>query len=107
MRKRRETSRDETLRTVGDDLTMRALAGSKLMHEDSNIHEPSGTILGQGIGVASDVNSSVMENVQNMPVVLGFAAPRPHDRRRTIVALVSASIISLVVWGLILALNLQ
>jgi hypothetical protein len=30
-----------------------------------------------------------------------------HERRRTVVALVSASIISLVVWGLIVALNVQ
>jgi hypothetical protein len=30
-----------------------------------------------------------------------------QERRRTIVALVSASIISLVVWGLIVALNVQ
>jgi hypothetical protein len=76
------------------------------MHEDSTTHL-SRANLGQGIVVASDVKASVMENVQKMPVVLGSAASRPHERRRTIVALVSASIISLVVWGLILALNLQ
>jgi hypothetical protein len=90
---------------------MRALAGLNLMREDSTTHELSRANLGQGIVVASDVKPSVMENVQKMPVVLGSAlgsaTSRPHERRRTIVALVSASIISLVVWGLILALNLQ
>lgn len=76
------------------------------MHEDQT-HEISRANLGQGIVIASDVKAAVMENVQKMPVVLGSATSRPHERRRTIVALVSASIISLVVWGLILALNLQ
>jgi hypothetical protein len=30
-----------------------------------------------------------------------------QERRRTVVALISASVISLVVWGLIVALNVQ
>ncbi|MDB4979954.1 MAG: hypothetical protein JWM82_706 [Myxococcales bacterium] len=77
------------------------------MHEDTMTHELSRANVGQGIGAASDVTPSVIENIQKMPVILAAAAARPHERRRTIVALVSASIISLVVWGLILALNLQ
>jgi hypothetical protein len=87
---------------------MRALAGLDLMHEHSTTHEMSRANSGQGIASASDVKASVMENIQKMPVIVGStASARPHERRRTIVALVSASIISLVVWGLILALNLQ
>jgi hypothetical protein len=30
-----------------------------------------------------------------------------HERRRTVTAIVSASIISLVVWGLVIALNVH
>ena len=86
---------------------MRALAGTTFMHEDDDNHESSRANLGQGITLASDVKASVMENVQKMPLVVSSAVPRAHEGRRTIVALVSASIISLVVWGLILALNLQ
>jgi hypothetical protein len=48
-----------------------------------------------------------MENVEKMSLVVPPAAPRLQERRRTIVAIVSASIISLVVWGLIVALKLQ
>ncbi len=77
------------------------------MHEDTTTHELSRANVGQGIAVASDVKPSVIENIQKMPVIVASTSARPHERRRTIVALVSASIISLVVWGLILALNLQ
>jgi hypothetical protein len=38
---------------------------------------------------------------------VGKAARQMQERRRTIVALVSASIISLVVWALVIALKLQ
>jgi hypothetical protein len=48
----------------------------------------------QGIRSPVDGTVSLMENAS-------------QERRRTIVALVSASIISLVVWGLIVALNVQ
>lgn len=48
----------------------------------------------QGSGHGVDVVLSPMENVT-------------QERRRTIVALVSASIISLVVWGLVVALNIH
>lgn len=48
----------------------------------------------QGLVEPVDGTSSAMENAI-------------QERRRTVVALVSASIISLVVWGLIVALNVQ
>jgi len=49
----------------------------------------------QGDSACADVRVSVME-------------PRGHgERRRTIVALVSASVISVLVWGLIVVLHVQ
>ena len=34
-------------------------------------------------------------------------APEQHEQKRTVVALVSASIISLVLWGLVVILNVH
>jgi hypothetical protein len=48
----------------------------------------------QASGTRADSGRSVLEN-------------RLGDRRRTIVALVSASVISVVTWGLVVALHLQ
>ncbi|HVZ72458.1 MAG TPA: hypothetical protein VHJ20_08795 [Polyangia bacterium] len=47
----------------------------------------------------------MMNDKSNAAVMPSSLAPQ--ERKRTIVALVSASIISLVVWGLILALKIQ
>jgi hypothetical protein len=38
---------------------------------------------------------------------MGNVESRIGERRRTVVALVSASVISLVIWGLVLALHVQ
>jgi hypothetical protein len=38
---------------------------------------------------------------------LEAAAPRSQEKARTILAVVAASVISLVVWGLIVALNVR
>jgi hypothetical protein len=37
----------------------------------------------------------------------GALAPRSQEKARTILAVVAASVISLVVWGLIVALNVR
>ncbi|HEY2729870.1 MAG TPA: hypothetical protein VGK52_08000 [Polyangia bacterium] len=50
----------------------------------------------------ADVVMSAIERRTNMTTM---TVQNPGDRRRTIVALVSASIISLMVWGLVVALN--
>src|SRR4051812_12348436 len=81
--------------------------GTKPMHHNQPSDESSGANRGQAITVATDVRSSPMENVAKMSMVVPPSAPGHHERRRTVVALVSASIISLVVWGLILALKIQ
>jgi hypothetical protein len=62
------------------------------MHESQALTVEGGAA--QGIRRPVDGALSLMENAS-------------QERRRTIVALVSASIISLVVWGLIVALNVQ
>ena len=44
--------------------------------------------------------------MENAAARVDIVAPAPiHERRRTIVALVSASVISLLVWVLVVALN--
>ena len=48
----------------------------------------------QGYGVRADVRMGSMEN-------------RVVEKRRTVLALVSASVISLVVWGLVIVLNVH
>jgi hypothetical protein len=65
----------------------------------------------QGIPRGVDVNVPGMQNVSlnaslnpRLDAALQNAS---QDRRRTVVALVSASIISLVIWGLIVALNVH
>ena len=50
-----------------------------------------------------DVGMPAMQNTAKV-AILESAAP---EGRRTILALVSASIISLVVWGLVIALNVH
>jgi hypothetical protein len=45
---------------------------------------------------------AAMHHPQKVPSIVG-----PSEGRRTIVALVSASIISLVVWGLVVVLNVH
>ena len=70
-------------------------------------HELSRAIPGQGTPSPTDVKPSPMENAEKMINIVGPIAVAPQERRRTIVAIVSASIISLVVWGLIVALKNQ
>jgi hypothetical protein len=48
-----------------------------------------------------------MQNAEKMVSMVAPVGVGPQERRRTIVAIVSASIISLVVWGLIVALKIQ
>jgi hypothetical protein len=75
--------------------------------DDNNTAAPSASNLGKGNTWPADVKSSAMANSTTMNGMLALAARGPQERRRTIVAIVSASIISLVVWGLIVALNIQ
>jgi hypothetical protein len=77
------------------------------MLTDINTHESRSSNRGQGILGPDDVKSSAMGNTQNTAVALASPAMPAQERRRTIVAIVSASIISLVVWGLIVALKIQ
>lgn len=56
----------------------------------------------QGNASSADVHMSAMEShVSSLSVIPGV------ERRRTVVALLSASIISLVVWGLVVVLNVH
>ena len=69
------------------------------MHESQMmVGNPSGAlssqVTAQVVKHGVDVRTSAMENAS-------------QERRRTVVALVSASIISLVVWGLIIVLNVH
>ena len=65
------------------------------MHESQIMVGNTTGALGAQVGKQGvDVTSSPMETAS-------------QERRRTVVALVSASIISLVVWGLVVALNLH
>jgi hypothetical protein len=57
----------------------------------------------QGSGRISDVGMSPM----SQHVKANSLASASHDGRRTVLALVSASIISLVVWGLVVVLNVH
>jgi hypothetical protein len=74
------------------------------MHSSENI--PRVPIQGhwpQGKSLESDVHVALMDTTIKSPAL--FASPQ--ERRRTVFALVSASIISLVVWGLVIALNIH
>jgi hypothetical protein len=53
----------------------------------------------QGDSAWADVGVGILERQ--------LERPRQGDRRRTIVALVSASVISMLVWGLIVVLHVQ
>jgi len=53
----------------------------------------------QGDGTCADVGVGILEKQ--------LETPRQGERRRTIVALVSASVISMLVWGLIVVLHVQ
>jgi hypothetical protein len=53
----------------------------------------------QGDGACADVGVGILEN--------RLDNSRRGERRRTIVALVSASVISVLVWGLIVVLHVQ
>ncbi|HVU52720.1 MAG TPA: hypothetical protein VHL80_18695 [Polyangia bacterium] len=48
-----------------------------------------------------------MERHMELPLETRAVGRTPGERRRTIVALVSASVISMLVWGLIVALHVQ
>jgi hypothetical protein len=64
----------------------------------------TGQKTGQENAMRADVSLSRMQTSASsvaVPVVQGV------ERRRTVVALLSASIISLVVWGLVVALNVH
>jgi hypothetical protein len=54
----------------------------------------------------SDVGLSPMQNTAKLSTLSGIPA-NSNEGRRTIMALVSASIISLVVWGLVVVLHVQ
>jgi hypothetical protein len=58
----------------------------------------------QGNAPRADVVMRAIETRANMSAMIVQDA---GDRRRTIVALVSASIISLMVWGLVVILNVH
>ena len=53
----------------------------------------------QGDSACADVGMGILEKC--------LETPRQGERRRTIVALVSASVISMVVWGLIVVLHVH
>lgn len=58
----------------------------------------------QGNAPRADVVMGAIESRTNMTTL---TVENGGDRRRTIVALVSASIISLMVWGLVVVLNVH
>jgi hypothetical protein len=76
-------------------------ATTALTHRD---FEPSSNHR-QGMLMSADDWSSQMTNTTKAAALT--LAAQPAERRRTVVAIVSASIISLVVWGLIVALKIQ
>jgi hypothetical protein len=57
----------------------------------------------QGGGLVSDVGVSPMHHTAKLNTLAGAS----NEARRTVLALVSASIISLVVWGLVVVLNVH
>jgi hypothetical protein len=64
-------------------------------------------VVTQGGGRISDVGLSPMHHTAKLNTLAGASAGASNDGRRTILALVSASIISLVVWGLVVVLNVH
>jgi hypothetical protein len=78
---------------------------------DSPTSHPRNDV-GQGIVSRADVHIAPMNTATNVTTNMlmkgtMLGGSQPGERRRTILALVSASIISLVVWGLIVALKIQ
>jgi hypothetical protein len=63
-----------------------------------------GEMRAQGKRRGTDVPRALMSEEVQGSVVAVMASP---ERRRTVLAVVSASIISLVVWGLIVVLNVH
>ena len=86
------------------------------MHESQTmVGNNTGTRGAQGLARGVDVKLSAMHNASlHAPLNASLRVPldsaletASQERRRTVVALISASIICLVVWGLVVALNIH